>query len=137
MKSLYSLWRTLPLAIAALLALALPVELRAQASSTASITGSVSDATGAVIPGAVVELANPGTGQTYKAVTNQEGSYTIANIAPGPGYKATVSHAGFETTVLSGLYLNVGVTRTQNVKLAVGAVSADGRSIGGEPGRHH
>jgi hypothetical protein len=111
------------LAIAALLALALPVELRAQATSTASITGTVTDASGAVVPGAVIELTDPGTGQTYKTVSNQVGSYTISDIAPGPGYKETVSHNGFETTVLSGLYLNVGSTRTQNVKLAVGSVA--------------
>ena len=58
-----------------------------------------------------------------KAVSNAEGSYTISNIAPGPGYTETVSRDGFETTVLSGLYLNVGVTRSQNVKLAVGSIS--------------
>ena len=52
------------------------------------------------------------------------GSYTISDIAPGPGYTESVSHEGFETTVLSGLYLNVGSTRTQNVKLSVGAVYA-------------
>jgi len=110
-----------PLAVAALLAL--PMTLGAQATGTASITGSVTDTTGAVIPGATIELSNPSTGQTYKGVSNQEGSYTIADIAPGPGYKETVSRSGFETTVLTGLYLNVGATRTQNVKLAVGAVS--------------
>ncbi|MGB6781325.1 MAG: carboxypeptidase-like regulatory domain-containing protein [Terracidiphilus sp.] len=124
MMKLNSLWRSIPLAIAVLLALALPVDLRAQASSTASITGSVTDPTGAVIPGATIELSNPGTGQTYKTVANQVGSYTLTNVAPGPGYKETVSHDGFETTVLSGLYMNVGSTRTQNVKLAVGAVTA-------------
>jgi hypothetical protein len=124
MTSMYSLWRNLTLAIAVLFALALPTELAAQAASTASITGTVTDATGAVIPGAKVELTNPGTGQNFGGVTNQEGSYTIANIPPGPGYKEAVSHDGFEKTVLSGLYLNVGVTRTQNVKLAVGSVAA-------------
>ena len=124
MTRLHSVCRLFPLVIAVLLAFALPVELSSQGTSTASITGTVTDPTGAVIPGATIELTDPGTGQTYRTVANQVGSYTIANIAPGPGYKETVSHAGFETTVLSGLYMNVGSTRTQNVKLSVGAVTA-------------
>jgi len=95
----------------------------AQAAATSSITGIVTDETGAVVPGANVELTNPATGQSYKAVTNQEGSYTIPDVPPGPGYKETVSREGFRTTVLDGLYLNVGSTRSQNVKLAIGQVS--------------
>jgi hypothetical protein len=100
------------------------VSLLAQATgSTAAITGTVTDASGAVVPGAAVELSDPSTSQSYKAVTSSEGSYTIANVVPGPGYKETVSCTGFETAVLTGLYMNVGVTRTQNVKLVVGSVA--------------
>ncbi len=124
MTRLHSVWCLFPLVIAVLLAFALPVELSSQGSSTASITGTVTDPTGAVIPGATIELTDSGTGQIYKTVANQVGSYTLSNIAPGPGYKMTVSHSGFETTVLSGVYMNVGSTRTQNVKLLVGAVTA-------------
>jgi Carboxypeptidase regulatory-like domain len=116
--------RFIPLAFVALLLLAPATKSPAQATtSMASITGTVTDLTGAVVPGAIVELSNPATGQNYKTVTNQEGSYTIADITPGPGYKETVSRDGFETTVLNGLYLNVAVTRSQNVKLAVGSVA--------------
>lgn len=111
------------LVIAALLALASAQNLCAQSQETASLTGTVTDATGAVISGASIELANPSTGKVYKAVANSVGSYTIADITPGPGYKETVLREGFETTVLTGLYLNIGLTRTQNVKLTVGAVA--------------
>ena len=96
--------------------------LQAQ-DTAASLTGTVTDPSGAVVPGASVELVNPATGQSYKALTNSGGSYSIANITPGPGYNETVSRDGFETTVLTGLYLNVATTRTQNVKLAVGNVA--------------
>jgi hypothetical protein len=114
----------IPLAVALLLAIATTPESQAQAtSSTASITGTVTDASGAVVPGADVALSNPSTGQSYKTVTNSEGSYIISNVPPGPGYTEKVLHDGFETTVLKGLYLNVGVTRTQNVKLVVGAIA--------------
>lgn len=110
--------------LTALLAFAFTARLRAQAtSSTSSITGTVTDTTGAVVPGASVVLMNPATGTSYKAVTNAQGAYVIANVTPGPGYRETVTRQGFETTVLSGLYLNLGSTRTQNVKLAVGEIS--------------
>jgi len=107
----------------AVLALVTAQDSRAQSQDTASLTGSVTDISGAVVAGAKVELANPATGQVFKTVTNAGGSYTIADVPPGPGYKETVSRDGFETTVLTGLYLNVGLTRTQNVKLNVGSIS--------------
>src|ERR1700761_485317 len=116
--------RFLSLAVVALLALVSTTPSKAQTTaSTASITGTVTDSTGAVIPGAAVELSNPATGKSYKTVTNQEGSYTITDVTPGPGYKETASHDGFETTVLNDIYMNVGVTRSQSVKLVVGSVA--------------
>jgi hypothetical protein len=93
------------------------------AQDAASLTGTVADASGAVVPGAKVVLENKATNVSYKALSNATGSYSISNIAPGPGYTETVSRDGFDTAVLTGLYLNVGVTRSQNVKLAVGSVS--------------
>ena len=101
----------------------LSFSLSLMAQDSASMVGTVTDASGAAIPGASIELANPATGKSYKTVTGQNGSFTFANVAPGPGYKATISRDGFRTTVLSGLYLNVAATRTQDVKLGVGAVS--------------
>ncbi len=113
----------LPLSLTAAVILTAPANALAQAAgSTATITGTVTDAAGAVVPGATIALTNPATGLSYKALTNQEGSYAIANVAPGPGYIETVSREGFQTSVLNGLYLNVGTTRSQDVKLAVGSV---------------
>ena len=107
------------------LALALVVvgalQLRAQDSS--SITGTVTDATGGVLPGAQVTLTNPATGVTYRAVTTSLGAYTIQNVPAGPGYKITFDDAGFKPVTITDLYLNVSATRTQNVRLAVGATS--------------
>jgi hypothetical protein len=57
----------------------------ARAQDLASITGEVTDSTGAVVPGVSVTLANDSTSVSYKAVTNSLGSYTFANVAPGPG----------------------------------------------------
>lgn len=107
--------------------------LRAQ--DQASITGVVSDPSGAVVPGVSITLTNSLTGVSYKAVTNNEGSYTIANVAPGPGYKISFTAPGFEISVVTGLYLNVNSTRTQNTKLTLGTsqqtvqVSASGQDV--------
>jgi Carboxypeptidase regulatory-like domain len=83
----------------------------------------VTDASGAVVPGATIELMSTATGKVYKTVSGANGSYTISDIPPGPNYKETVKRDGFETTVLTGIYMNVGVVRSQPVKLAVGTVS--------------
>jgi hypothetical protein len=104
------------------LSLFVAATLHAQ-DNAASLTGTVTDASGAVVPGAKIVLINKATNQSYQAESNSGGSYTISNIVPGPGYTETVSRDGFETTVLTGLYLNIGVTRSQNVKLSVGNVS--------------
>ena len=85
------------------------------------MTGEVTDTSGASIPGAQVDLVNTTTGAAYKAVSNGSGSYTLSNLPPGPGYKATFTASGFRPEVISGIYLNVDSTRTQNAKLQVGA----------------
>jgi len=94
------------------------------AQDVASLTGLVTDTSGALIAGATVELVSTTTNATYKTTTNSQGSYTLANLPPGPGYTATFSREGFESVVMTGLYLNVNATRTQNAKLPVGGASS-------------
>jgi len=103
-----------------LLAFALVFCTMARAQDVASITGTVTDPTGAVIPKADVVLDNPLTSVTFKAVTNGEGSYTIANVPPGPGYRIKFSATGFIPLTITDLYLSVNTTRTQNAQLKVG-----------------
>jgi hypothetical protein len=93
--------------------------LRAQDVS-ASITGVVTDQTGAVISSVSVVLQNSQTGDTYKGVTNASGSYSINQVKPGPGYKIEFAHEGFKSVAISGLYLNVDSTRTQNAQMIPG-----------------
>jgi hypothetical protein len=94
-----------------------------QAQSTASLAGTVTDPSGAVVAGAQIALVNKSTNLTYKALSSSNGSYQIADIVPGPGYVETVTRDGFQTSVFTDLYLNVDATRTQNVKLLVGKVA--------------
>ena len=107
-------------AIVLLFALSCAASLRAQ--DTASITGIVTDSSGAVVPSVQITLTNPATGVKYQGVTNQEGSYTINEVRPGPGYTASFSRDGFQSTTVTGIYLNVSATRTQNVEMKVGNV---------------
>jgi hypothetical protein len=94
-----------------------------RAQDVASITGTVTDSSGAVVSGATVTLENATNSFDVKAITNAQGSYTISNVAPGPGYRITFSAAGFKSAVITGIYLNVSTTRTQNARLTVGATS--------------
>jgi Carboxypeptidase regulatory-like domain len=90
------------------------------AQDVASITGSITDPTGAVVPGVKVTLQNPQTGATYETTSNDAGSYTLNQIKAGPGYRIEFTREGFKAAVVSGLYLNVNATRTQNVQLSLG-----------------
>jgi hypothetical protein len=95
-----------------------------KAQDTATLTGLVTDSSGAVVPGAQVELVNTTTNAGYRAVTNSSGSYTITNINPGAGYRVTFSASGFEKVVVNSITMNVAITRTENAKLPVGATAA-------------
>jgi hypothetical protein len=106
--------------VAALVTSSFPTAVSLAQDTSASLTGTITDATGAAIPGASILVENPTTGQKYTAMTSSSGSYSLANVPPGPGYKETVSHAGFQKQVVSGLYLSVATTRTQNVVLSAG-----------------
>src|SRR4051812_27034070 len=87
------------------------------AQEVSSLTGVVTDKTGAVIQGVNVTLLSTRTNTTYQATSNGMGVYTIAKLLPGPGYKLTFKREGFETVVINDLYLTVGTTRTQDAQM--------------------
>lgn len=89
--------------------------------TTASMAGTVTDSSGATVPGAIVTLTNTLTGQKFTETTNNIGYYRFLNIPPGQGYKATISAKGFATVQIDNIYLTVDNIRTQNATLAVGA----------------
>src|ERR1700728_113950 len=88
--------------------------------STGSIAGTVTDASGAVVPGANVTITGP-TGQTLKAKTNDQGGYSVGSLIPG-AYKARVEAKGFKTAQLS-LDVKVDSTVSGSIKLEVGQES--------------
>src|SRR5437870_1333342 len=76
--------------------------LRAQQTNVGNITGTVRDASGAVMPGAMVTGKNQGTTLTQSAVTNASGLYTI-KLLPVGIYTVTVTQPGFQKSVKTGI----------------------------------
>jgi hypothetical protein len=90
------------------------------AQDVASLTGVMTDQTGAVVPRASVKLVDTKTNTTYQAETNESGSYTLTKLLPGPGYKLTFTKQGFRASTVENIYLGVNATHTQNAQLTVG-----------------
>ncbi|MBL8229171.1 MAG: TonB-dependent receptor [Bryobacterales bacterium] len=97
------------------------ISLSAQ-SITGSITGVVSDATGAVVPGADVAVLNIGTNIRSTAKTDSSGNYTVP-LLPRGDYRVEVSAAGFKRFVRDGIVLQVQQTARVDVQLSVGEVA--------------
>src|SRR5271163_2943677 len=91
----------------------------AQSSTTGKVVGTVTDASGAVVPKAEVQLVNADTNAAAVAATNDAGEYVFPSVVPGP-YRITVTMAGFRTATVSNLAVEVDKTSTLAVKLEVG-----------------
>src|SRR5437773_1528747 len=93
--------------------------LHAQGAGNASVLGTVTDSTGAVVPGASVRVKNIATGRVQEVPTDEQGRYTIADLPIGE-YEAQASLAGFQTTVRRGIALTVGARAIVDFSLSVG-----------------
>ena len=87
-----------------------------------SITGTVQDPTGAVVPNAQVTLLNTDQGITLTTTTNGAGEYTFSPVRIGH-YSITVTAPGFSTTTQQNLQVTVGLALQVNVQLKTGAAS--------------
>jgi hypothetical protein len=103
------------------LCLACGVPVVAQ-SGRGTLTGTVTDATGAIIPGASLTLKETDTGSRYDAVSSNEGLYTFPELQPGI-YTLAVSFPKFESYTQSGISVSVGSTTTLNAILTVGGAT--------------
>ena len=90
--------------------------------STASINGTVKDATGAVVPGASITLANVETGVQRTVESNSVGNYAMLSIQPGV-YTLEAQADGFRTSAISDFRLAVNQTATFDFALEVGALA--------------
>lgn len=102
----------------ALLTFAIPL----LAQDRAAINGAVTDPSGAFIAGAPVELKSAATGLHRTALTNERGLFEIIPLPVG-NYSITIAKPGFKPTVVNGIDLEYGQTRTIDVTLEVGVTS--------------
>jgi outer membrane receptor protein involved in Fe transport len=113
-----------------LLAILIFTSLRIFAAVGGSITGTVTDATGAAIPAAKMVLVNQAQQTIYRAVSNAQGAYSFLNLPVGR-YDLTVAGTGFATKRLTGLVVDTDASLRADVALAVGGTS-DAVTVSGE-----
>lgn len=99
-----------------------PLCLRAQLASSTSLTGTITDSSGAVVAGANVSAVNTGTQIAYTAVTNQDGIYNVLYIPVGT-YTITVKAQGFDTVVHRNIIVENNQTVRTDFVLKVGSVA--------------
>jgi hypothetical protein len=100
--------------------LLLPTSAMAQGGS--AITGQVTDATGGILPGVVVEATSPALIEGVRtAVTGGQGRYTILELRPGT-YNVTFTLPGFSVVLNEGLELPAAFSATVNAEMSVGGV---------------
>src|SRR5437016_13307603 len=90
-------------------------------SQEATLSGTVTDATGAVLPGVTIRAIHEASGNTFEAVTDTRGAYRMP--ARVGGYVITAQLTGFTTVTRRGVDLLVGQTAVVDLRMAVSSVS--------------
>jgi hypothetical protein len=105
------------------------------------IAGTVTDHSGAVVPGASVTVTNIGTGETLRVTTSEKGSYSAPQLDP-VDYRITVEMSGFRKAVVPRVKVDTATTMTVNIRLDLGdltsevTVTAETPLINAESGTH-
>ena len=87
-----------------------------------TLTGTVTDTTGAVVPGAKITAVETATGVSHEVQANSEGIYTFSNLNPGT-YQVTISAPNFSPKQENGIHLLSNTTDRVDMQLSVGLVS--------------
>jgi len=98
--------------------------LPSRASTGGSISGTVTDPTGAVIPGAALKLLNMSQQSIYRAISDKQGSYSFPNLPVGH-YELTISAPGFATQRKTNLTVDTDSALRVDAALVVGTQSED------------
>lgn len=99
-----------------------PAALSAQTGTTGQITGSVTDQSGAVVPGANITVTQVATGAKRTTISNEDGNYSVLNLAIGV-YSVVISKSGYKETSVSNVIVNVDNITRQDVALQAGEIS--------------
>ncbi|MDQ3347049.1 MAG: carboxypeptidase-like regulatory domain-containing protein [Acidobacteriota bacterium] len=108
--------------VVSLCSVLLAAPVMAQTATTASMSGRVTDAQGAVTPGATVTLTDRATAQARTAVTDSQGRYAFFTLPPGV-YNLSVTLGGFKTATVAGLIVEATRPAVQDVGLEVGGLT--------------
>src|SRR5262249_56235640 len=109
------------LLIAALMALLASAVALGQ-TPTATLSGVVRDASGALVPNVKITAKNASTGATRDTMTDNEGRYSLTNLGPGQ-YEVRAERNGFKTAAQSGVILTVGGASVLDLTVQIGEVS--------------
>ena len=101
------------------LAVLLTVHSLGAQSGRGTITGVVTDATGAIVPGAEIVITNKANGEESKSLTTSTGLYRFPYVDPGT-YKMTAALKGFKTAVRDNVQVLLAQTITVDFSLALG-----------------
>lgn len=108
------------LLIAGLIVFAFQIATYAQVAG--SISGTVTDSSGAIIPGATIVIKGE-NGQEFTATSNQDGYFTVPGVAAGtPTYTVTISAANFKTAIVKNVKVDVATPSTVNAVLQAGKI---------------
>ena len=118
------------LVLALLVVFGLDSSLVAQSTSTGALTGTVTDASGAVVPNVTVTVTSADTGQVRTTTTSANGSYNVGLLPPG-SYRVRFDAPGFKEAEVPSATIVVTETETLNQSLQVGAQSEEGDGRGG------
>jgi Carboxypeptidase regulatory-like domain len=88
--------------------------------TTGTFTGTVTDQSGAVVPGATITITNQATGVKYNLTSNDRGVYYVTSVQPGQ-YSFTVKKQGFQTYSTQNVEMSVDYTQRLDIKLTVGS----------------
>jgi hypothetical protein len=91
-------------------------------SDRGTITGTIADASGAMVPNAPIEAKNVETGAVYQAASSDTGNYTLSQLPVGT-YELSVSVSGFKKYLRTGLRVMVAQTLRIDIKLELGSIA--------------
>ena len=104
----------------------------AQSTGTATMTGAVTDTSGATIPGAKITVTNADSGFVFNSVTTNEGTWYIPNLNPGV-YQLKIEAQGFKSYLQNGIVLRTAEQPRIDVRLEVGNVTESVQVTGAPP----